>query len=353
MRVISSTDLIPGLKVAKDVLTKHGSIFLANGTVLTDHMIDKINYIGIPNVFVHDGTENDEIIESQSKETVRPDIQEFTDKYQQGMLLTGELLDSIASGKKFSMELVREIADVIYDQVMSTNNILGRLMLQRNENVYINKHSLNVAFLSGMIGKWMGRSDVEVRRIIYSGLLHDIGKSKVPKRIVEKPSKLTDEEYKEMQKHTTFGYQMLNTRPDISKDVALGVLTHHEREDGSGYPNGLKGDEIHLFGKILAVADVYDAMSTNKNYRDKYSPFEVAEQITLNSFGHLDPRVSRIFLDNISKFYVGNTVLLSDGRVGDIIFVNPSDATRPIVKVNDSTFVDLSKEKLKVVDILS
>lgn len=342
---VSIEKLTPGLKVEKDILTKHGSIFIAKGTVLTAHMILKLKSLGYLEI---------DIDESRSQQvSQREDITTFTSLYHQALILTGELLDSVDAGKKFSIELVREIADLVVEQITTTGNVWGRLMDQRNNNSYLNKHSLNVAILSGCMGKWLGLSKVEIRRLIYSGLLHDIGKLKVPKRILEKPSKLTDEEFKEIQKHPVFGYQMLSTRPDISKDVILGVLSHHERIDGSGYPSGLKDDSIHLFGKVVAVADVFDAMSTNKNYREKHSPFKVAEEISKSSFGILDPKVSRVFLDNISKFYVGNKVLLSDGRVGDIIYINPSDSNKPVVKLAGDVFIDLSKDKVKIVDILN
>ncbi|QNO15287.1 HD-GYP domain-containing protein [Alkalicella caledoniensis] len=351
MRIVNSNKLKPGDTVGRDVLTKHGSIFIAKETVLTEHMIYKLISLGVDNVHVKD---LEELIDYESIPRPKPpeDIVEFTDKYQQALFLTGELLDAIASGKKLETEMIREIVDIVYGQVMSTNNILGRLTYQKHDNQYLNKHSLNVAILSGIIGKWLNRSNGEVRRLIFAGLTHDLGKLKVPKRILDKPSRLTDEEFKEMQKHSAFGYQLLNTKADISKDVALAVLQHHEREDGSGYPTGLKGEAIHLFGKILAVADVYDAMSSNKNYRDKFSPFQVAEQIAQNSFGSMDPRVSRVFLDNISRFYVGNSILLSDGKIGDIIYINPSEPTRPVIKLETGDFLDLSKSKLKIIDIL-
>lgn len=350
MKVYSTENLTPGLKIGKDVLTRHGSVFLSKDTILTEHIINKLNQVGITEVFID---ENIPMPKEEKKAPIREDVKSFTEKYQQSLLLTGELLDTIDLGKKFPIELLREIADLIFDQIKSTTNLWGRLIDQRDYNTYLNKHSLNVAMLSGCIGKWLGLKDVEVRRLIYSGLLHDIGKLKVPKRILDKPSRLTDAEFAEIKKHSAFGYQVLSTRPDISKDVALGVLSHHERVDGSGYPSGLKGDSIHLYGKILAVADVFDAMSTTKNYREKHSPFQVAEEISKSSFGTLDPRVSRTFLDNISRFYVGNKVLLSDGRVGDIIYINPSDSSKPVVKISEELFVDLSKEKLKIVDILN
>ena len=351
MKIVNTHKIEVGNTVAKDILTKHGSIFIAKGTVLTQHMIKKLIGIDIQEVYI---SEPQDLIDFRNipKPDPREDIVEFTDKYQHALLLTGEFLDTIASGKKLSTEMVREIVDIVHAQIISTNNILSRLIYQRNDNIYLNKHSLNVAILAGVIGMWLNRSNGEIRRLIFAGLMHDIGKLKVPKRILDKPSSLTEEEFMEMQKHSTFGYQILSTKADISKDVALAVLQHHEREDGSGYPTGLKGTEIHLFSKILAVADVYDAMSSNKNYRDKFSPFQVVEQIAQNSFGSLDPRVSRVFLDNISRFYVGNRVILSDGRVGDIIYINPNNPTRPVIRIQNGDIADLGKDRLKVIDIL-
>ncbi|SES95388.1 HD-GYP domain-containing protein [Anaerobranca gottschalkii] len=345
---VKISDLTPGTKVGKDILTKHGSILLTQGTVLTEYLINRLKEMGITEVFVET-----EFLQKSEPPNEREDVITFNDKYQQCLILTSQLLDSIEEGKKFSLELLREIACIVLEILRNTTNLWGRILNQRTETTYLNKHSLNVGILSGAMGKWLELKDGEIRRLIYSGILHDIGKLKISKSILDKPSKLTEEEFKEIQKHPVFGFQMLATRPEISKDITLGVLSHHERVDGSGYPHGLKGDSIHLFGKIIAVADVFDAMSSNKTYREKHSPFIIAEEISKSSFGTLDPKVSRIFLDNITRFYVGNKVLLSDGRTGDIIYINPSDTHRPVIKINDNTFLDLRKEKVRIVDIVS
>ncbi|WP_353892718.1 HD-GYP domain-containing protein [Proteinivorax hydrogeniformans] len=348
MKLVSAKDLMSGMKVAKDVENDAGGILIKEGTSLNKYMIDKIKALFIDYVYVH----SDEKPAKTQEKKLREDIKKFSDQYNLAFEMTVKLLDTQKKGKILDMDLVRSISTIVMEQIYQTNNILGRLFSQDNDHMYLYKHSLNVAILSGIIGKWLGLTKNEVRRLVYSGLLHDIGKLQVPQSILNKPGKLTDEEFFEIQKHCLFGYQTLKSKHNISGDVFTAIAQHHEREDGSGYPKGLMGSQIHIFAKILAVADVYDAMTSNKVYRRKFSPFFVAEQIAQNSYGILDTKISRVFLDNIATFYVGNKVALSDGMVGEIIYIKPSEPTKPVVKVEDQ-YIDLTFENVTIEDILA
>jgi len=147
-----------------------------------------------------------------------------------------------------------------------------------------------------------------------------------------------------VKKHSKLGYEIVKKIPYIDKRVGLAVLTHHEREDGSGYPLKLKGDNIHPFGKIIAIVDVFDAMTSNRVYRDKISPLTVLQYIKEDSFSKLDPEYCNIFITNMLDYYIGDEVILSNGKIGKIIKMNINDITSPLVKV-DNTFYDLSKIK--------
>jgi HD-GYP domain-containing protein (c-di-GMP phosphodiesterase class II) len=200
--------------------------------------------------------------------------------------------------------------------------------------------------MSIIIAKWMSLSDEEVDEIVSAGLLHDIGKTKISEDLLSKPGKLTNEEFEEIKKHTLLGYMMLGKVKDATGNIKCSVLMHHEKIDGSGYPTGATDDEIPLFPKIIAVADIYDAMTSNRSYRNKMCPFEVIKNLEMQTFGKLDTKVLTIFLKNIANSYLGDFVELNTGEICQIVFINPNRVWQPIVKFDDE-FIDLSRDKDK------
>ena len=155
-----------------------------------------------------------------------------------------------------------------------------------------------------------------------------------------------------MRKHPIYSFNILSETIGISKNVLIGVLQHHEREDGSGYPQGIKGDKIHEYAKVVAVCDVYDALTSDRQYKNKSSPFYAAEVLEEQSFGVLNPIITRLFLDKIAEFYVGSKVLLSNGEEGEIIYVHPQNPTKTIVKIGDKYINFLEPQDISVVDII-
>ncbi len=240
-------------------------------------------------------------------------------------------------------------------EIIQHNNILGRLRQLEEKDDYVFNHSLNVAMLAIMIGKWLDYSEKQIKQIALTGLFHDIGKLKISDNILQKPRELTIEEREIMMKHPIYSYNVLLDTVGISKNVLIGVLQHHEREDGSGYPpHGIKGDKIHEYSKIIAVCDVYDALTSDRYYRRKISPFYAAEMLEEQSFGGaLDPYITRLFLDKLSEFYVGCEVLLSSGEVGTIIYVHPQNPTKSIVKSGDEYINFLEPQEVTIVDIIN
>jgi len=156
---------------------------------------------------------------------------------------------------------------------------------------------------------------------------------------------LTPKEFEIMKKHPLYGYNYLKDAIGISKIVTNAVLQHHEREDGSGYPLKIKGDQIHPYAKILAIADVFDAITSNKSYSEKKNPFYAQEIIQSDSFSKLDPGICYTFLKNLSKMYIGKAVLLTDGTIGEIVYIHANAPTRPVIKVDEENYVDLSTNR--------
>ena len=210
-------------------------------------------------------------------------------------------------------------------------------MRQIDDSTYA--HSVNVALICRLIGKWKNFSEKDMDTLTLCGLLHDIGKSKIPNEIIGKPGKLTDSEYEEIKKHPVIGYNLVKNL-DIDQRVKNAVLFHHERFDGKGYPLGLTGNEIDDFTSIVSIADVYDAMTANRCYRDGLCPFEVIAIFEKEGLTQFNPKYILTFLDHIANTYINNEVLLSDGSSGKIVLINKK-LTRPTIQLDNGNFVNL------------
>ena len=347
MPLININEVKAGMVLNEDVENlETGIILLTSGTVLNRKNIVNLMNQGIKFIDVFEKSDD-------KKDYVIVDEDSFFQRYSDFVDITKKVLNSAKFGKKI---IITEISDVVDDmiyEIVKTNNILARIRQLKDSNDYTFKHSINVSLLATMVGKWLGYTDVELKQISLAGLFHDIGKMKISDNIINKPNKLNDKEFELIKKHTIYGYNILKETIGISKNISLAALQHHEREDGSGYPLGVKSDKIHEYAKIVAVCDVFDAMTSNRVYKEKDSPFLVAEHIANNSFGVLNGRVSTVFLNNISKFYVGNIVKLSTSEIGEIIYVHNQAPTRPVVKV-DEKYIDLLTEKdINIIDVIN
>jgi HD-GYP domain-containing protein (c-di-GMP phosphodiesterase class II) len=185
-------------------------------------------------------------------------------------------------------------------------------------------------------------SKKEIEEVTIAGLLHDIGKIKLDKNILHKPGNLSKKEFDHIKKHSQFGYDIIKSQ-NISTDIKMGVLLHHEKIDGSGYPLGLKGADIHKYAKIIAIADIYDAMTSDRPHRKKFSPFTAIQMFEQKSYGLLDTKFLFVFLENIAHNYLGTDVLLSTGKEAKIVFIHNTSPSRPIVQV-DNSMIDLMVE---------
>ena len=345
MRLLQVDELREGMVLAEDVIGSVGSLYSASGTILTEKAIEGIKTIDVKYVYVLDDVDDYEKIVIVDNNLNR-EYQNTIDSFKNTFL-------NVKVGQKIIVkELSDSLSPLVHD-IISSNNILGKLRQIEVNDEYTYKHSINVSLISTMISKWMGFSNIELYDIALAGLLHDIGKSKVPVELLNKPGKLSNDEYEIMKKHTQYGYEILKSTSGINDNITLGALEHHERLDGKGYPLGLAGDRIHTYAKIIAVADIYDAMTSKRVYKNKVSPFKVAELIFQDSFGMLDPIIANTFLKNIFTFYVGNIVKLNNDQIGTVVLVNKSNPTRPLVKT-PTGFIDLSKNyNYEIVDIIN
>lgn len=323
---------------AADVYNDIGIILLAKGTTINDYIKEKLINMGIEYIKIY------KPIKEVKYEMVR-------ENYIETITQTKQFICDIASGKKFGLEKVTDISDLVYQSINENDSMLTCINEIQKSDEYTYTHCVNVAYYSMLIGKWMNLSGEDIRKLAFAGLLHDIGKVKIPGEILNKKDKLSKEEFEIMKSHTLIGYGMLDMVDGIDIKVRQAVLLHHERIDGSGYPFNALPDKITLFARIVAIADVYDAMTSERIYKKCQTPFETFEMFKTIGLGSFDPTILSIFLRHISTCYVGIDVTLSNGDRGKVVYVPPYDITCPIINVG-AEYINLSEESnLKIASL--
>lgn len=321
----------PGMVVAVDVFNVFGTMIAAHGTTLDEHIIEKFKLNKIDKIPIY-------------KDVINNTKTEFKASYKENVEGIKDILKNIGSGQDIEVNKIEDISSDIYGFADKTGGVLSWLNGVKNVDNYTYNHSVNVAFISLMIGKWLEFDEEKLRLLTTTGLLHDVGKALVPDYILNKPGKLTEQEFEEIKKHSVNGYRIVEKIKGIPKSVAYGVLMHHERENGKGYPMGAKGNQIHEFAKIISIADVYDAMTSDRVYHKKESPFKVLEMMEKEAFGVLDPKYYMPFLNNIANYYIGDIVIINTGEEAEISYINPREISRPILRI-DNSFIDMSIER--------
>lgn len=358
MQIIKTTQLEEGMVTALPVKTKHGQLIINDGVSLTDQLIARISFYGIPSVPIEGDAVEAPAPEAQ-KTIPKGNVQEptYSQRVKSSSLFqtfqfdysrsTGDIKNSLSS---FISGNGLEAIDPLFKTAMSllkeTRNsieMFDMLHNMRSVDDSIYAHSLNVALIAGMLGKWLKMSKEDFDVLILAALLHDIGKAKIPPEILNKPGKYTDEEFALVRKHPTLGYEILLQYPQLDNRVKNAALMHHERCDGSGYPQNLKGTEIDDFAQIIAIADVYDAMTAARSYRAPLCPFQVIAAFEKDGLAKYNPKFILTFLEHVASTYQQNRVLLSDGRGANIIMLNKQSLSRPIVQLGDGSCLDLSR----------
>ncbi|MFC5451996.1 HD-GYP domain-containing protein [Paenibacillus aestuarii] len=335
-----------GDKLASDTYNHSGLHLLSAGTIvdagdittLARHQVDYVDIVPRQ----AERVEEDETFHYQI-------TSEQTHSFHAANQAIKALFQSAALNESISSEVVESAFNDVMQNFKDEKDIVSLLLCLNNQDEYTYQHSVQVGMLSYYLATWLGKPEKEARIIGKAGYLHDIGKSKVDPEILKKPGKLTADEFSEVQKHTIYGYEII--RKSLKDDtLALVALQHHERMDGSGYPLKKTETQIHSYASIVAVADIYSAMISDRIYQEKRDLLYVLKELHRMSFGQLDPKLTQVFIRNMIPNFIGKKVLLSDGRKGLIVMTNPSDFFNPLIKINEN-FVDLSM--LKGVEITS
>lgn len=254
-----------------------------------------------------------------------------------------EMLESYRISRKIPLADIRKDVVPVIQEISRNPDIFALFSSVQGKDDYTYQHNVGVGVLSTLIGRWLNMNEADLSVLSMAATLHDVGKLKIPSEILNKPGKLTEEEFTLVKKHTIYGYEMLKETTGANSRITLAALQHHERNDGKGYPLGLKEEQIDSYSKIIAVADIFHAMSSKRPYHEP-TPFHmIVDQMRRGSFGALDPHIVSVFLENIVKRTVGRDVVLTDGRVGEIVYLNPHNIETPLIRINDE-YIDLSKQ---------
>ncbi|MCR5311554.1 MAG: HD-GYP domain-containing protein [Lachnospiraceae bacterium] len=351
MKRLSTTQLKPGMVTAEDVYTYTNQLLIPKGTVLGDKAITKLEFYSIINLKVEDEFDKDYLskpafYEDKSyAERVKasPEFLEFKKRFDEEVPKFQNMLDSLAVNRmQLSLDNLLEFTLNLISSPNGYISVFDMLhnMRQYDDLTYV--HSINVALMCNVFARWLKMSEDESKLATLCGLLHDIGKVAVPEDIIKKPGKLTESEYTIVKKHTFEGYNALK-KHNAPEHILNSALMHHERCDGTGYPFGIKDNKIDTYAKMVAIVDVYDAMTSARVYRGPMCPFKVIDIFESEGIQKYDTRFIMTFLENIVNTYMLNRVKLNDGRIGDVVFVNRSSLARPTIKCNNE-FIDLSAE---------
>lgn len=246
------------------------------------------------------------------------------------------LLGSLRVGQSFDSTPAKKAVKACVDSVIANPSALMWLSLLKNVDEYTAEHSLNVCLLSIVLGRAEGLNRADLEEVGLCGLLHDMGKAKTPLEILNKEGALTEEEFEIMKAHTTEGYKILKPRKDISAQAAEVAYSHHERLNGRGYPRGLNAENISYFSRIVAIADTYDAITSNRCYSPAKTALE-GLQILMGARGtHFDPDLVTRFIDCIGIYPAGSLAELSTGQVGIVLPVRENPNKPQILIVRDA-----------------
>ena len=323
MRYVLLKDVKPGMVLAQELLDPSGRTLAEENSKITQYAIDKLQKEGYDGLYIQDDLSEGIKIEG----TLRAS-------------LWTAAMDSV---RRRDINGCKKVSNEIVEALWGKREVSLDMTDFRTNDNYIYAHSVNVATLCCLVGMGFGFGVDEMRNLVFAALIHDLGKLDIPSLIRNKAGRLTKEEYQIMKNHAVMSYELIKNRVDISAHVKKAVRSHHENVDGSGYPDGLMGDEQSIYTKILHVADVYDALISRSPYKTPYSPQEAAEYL-MGGCGHLfDQEVVMTLLKYVPMYPKGKDVILSDGRMG-IISKNTGDHNlRPEVRLYDGSLIDLSK----------
>lgn len=359
MRLLPIEFAKPGDFLAKTIFDNDGRILLREGVALTDFYLARIKRLQIYSIYI-----SDEYSEAEIEDVIKPELRQHAikaikeaffsfEKYSLYSNNTNIDKKNFSKEKRTYFESIGNIAKDIIDEIISKKNVMINLVDIKSMDNYTYQHSVNVAVLSLVLGVQLQLNQNELYTLCIGALLHDIGKTLIPKQIILKPGPLTDEEFKIIKEHTTKGYDFLKGCLEISAPARIVALQHHEKINGRGYPDNIKSKSINRFARIVAIADVYDALTSDRPYRKAMCPNDAVEYIFSHGDTQFDYEMVKVFSKAVVPYPPGTLVKLSTGDVGVVIAVLPNFTLRPQVKIIKKGTTSNSSEVGTIISLVS
>ena len=359
MRLVPIESIRENSLLGKSIYNSDGQILLRAGIVLTNSRIKRVKALNFFSLYIIDEYSSGEI-----EDIIKPELR------QKSISILKETfcdIERIATVHKFEKRLMKDytkkeqeyfnsinnIAEELLDNVLSNDNVLLSLVDIKSMDNYTYAHCVNVAIISIVLGISLNLSKRDLTHLCIGALIHDIGKSFIPREVIQKPSKLTTEEFEQIQNHPQYGYNFLGNFFNLSSYSKLIVLQHHERFDGLGYPNQISGADINYLSRIVSIADVYDALTSDRPYKMAMCPSDALEYLMSNAGTAFDYEMVNVFCKIIVPFPEGTIVSLSNGDIGVVEKTMPNFPLRPIIKIVKSDNSDEIGSKINLIDTLS
>lgn len=333
MRRIHVDKLKEGMIISKPIYSSSGIILLSEGVELTDRYIEKIIGTGLQHIYIKDelstGITDDSLVKDETKIQTKKVLQDSLNKLKMGSFRSSD-------------DIIKKV-QVLINEVLSNPRVMISVQEIRNRNEYSLMHAINVCIISCLLGKKMNYNEVQLKHLALGALLHDLGKVNLKMDCTRYRTDYIEKELEIYKQHPDEGCEMIRVIPEASLVSATVAKQHHENYDGTGFPLGLKGEVIHEFSRIVAVANEYDNLLYNLPFGTTMKHYEIIEYIIAKTYTLFDPNIVKVFSNSISPYPLGGGVVLSNGKVGIVSKLNENFPTRPCIRIID-------EESLKVVE---
>ncbi|MCT4583446.1 MAG: HD domain-containing protein [Peptostreptococcaceae bacterium] len=359
-----------GMVINKDVLGINGTMLLYKGymienemllkKLLLNHNIEEIEIkseeetnINSSNLVKTKINKDEEISKDDLLKIQRElEVTEFKESFEEVVDHLKTDFQDIIDGKEVEKDELQKRTQIAWDYDNKAFSILQFISKIKNENFSVYAHSTNLALISYTIGKWINLDKEQLEELTLSALLSDIGRYKVLEELVENIGYDEEKQRELMNKYPKYSYELIQDMNFISKDVKDAVLYHNERYDGSGYPGILSKDDIPLYSRIIAIAIVYDTLTSETSYRKKNTPFDAIRILETEYVEKLDIKILYNFLHRIGSSFVGSEVKLSDGRIGEVVFVPEEGIYKPYIRIkNTNEILNLNNKEYRNINV--
>ncbi|NPV90879.1 MAG: HD-GYP domain-containing protein [Firmicutes bacterium] len=337
------SEVNPGDKLGQDIFIGQSKLLVSRGTVISQRTLNRIHREGYQSLVI----ETEDLSEEAKPAAAAAEggysleqLQSNLDQMRHNIAKTRYIVEEVMRGRPIPIDVAREVVSVVCDKVLNREDLYSDLMTLRSKDNYTFEHSLGVCIIGTTIARAARLPRKEFETLSLTSLMHDIGKLGIEDHILKKPGPLSREEYTAIKQHPLMGYRIV-LRDLNNETIADSVLQHHENEDGSGYPYGLRGEKIHPYAKIIHIADTFDAIVANRAYSARRTPIKAFEEINLN-IERYDYSIYQDFIKQFSQYYIGSLVTLNTGHEGYIMHIDSDNPGQPMIRVGED-IINLNK----------